>query len=281
MSCSSVDAAPATIGAALRTPGIDPLDARVLLQQVLGMSHAGLIAHSERRLADDERRRFAELIARRASGEPVAYLLGWREFYGRRFKVEPAVLVPRPETELLVDIALDRLAPSEVTSVLDLGTGSGIVAITLALERPPCHVTAVDVSPEALALARENAQALGAARVEFRQGDWYEPVAGRRFQLIVSNPPYVADADPHLLQGDVRFEPMGALRAGRDGLDAIRRIVAGARAHLDPGGWLFFEHGFDQADECRRLLAEAAFVDVTTASDLAELPRVSGGRMPR
>jgi release factor glutamine methyltransferase len=266
---------------AMRLAGIEPVDARLLLQHVLGISHAALIAHDERELAEDERRRFLALAARRAAGEPVAYLLGWREFYGRHFAVNPAVLIPRPETELLVDQALQRLPPDARIEVLDLGTGSGNIALTLALERPRCAVTAVDASASALAIALENARALRAGNAEFRQGDWYGPVAGRSFDLIVSNPPYVADTDPHLGRGDLRFEPPAALRAGPDGLAAIRQIVALASEYLRPNGWLLFEHGYDQAHACRCLLAEAGFVDVTTASDLAELPRVSGGRKAR
>ncbi|MGH8667153.1 MAG: peptide chain release factor N(5)-glutamine methyltransferase [Burkholderiales bacterium] len=281
MAGSTVSAAPATIGAAMREAGLDPVDARVLLQQVLGIPHAALLAHDERVLSEDERRRFAALAARRADGEPVAYLLGWREFYGRRFAVGPAVLVPRPETELLIDQALQRLPPAARVEMLDLGTGSGNIALTLALERPRCALTAVDASGCALAMARENARTLGAGNIEFLQGDWYGPVTDRSFDLVVSNPPYVAETDPHLGLGDLRFEPASALRAGPDGLAAIRQIVARAPEYLRANGWLLFEHGYDQAHACRSLLGEAGFVDVTTASDLAELPRVSGGRKAR
>lgn len=266
------------IAAALRTPGIDPVDARVLMQHVLGLSHAELIAHADRALATEEYERFRDLAERRRRGEPVAYLVGWREFYGRRFAVTPAVLVPRPETELLVDQALARVDADSPKRVLDLGAGSGNIATTLALERPDWTVTAVDSSPAALAVARENARTLGAGRVEWLQGDWYDAVAGRTFDLIVSNPPYVAQSDPHL--HDLRFEPAAALCAGPDGLAAIRRIVAGAPAHLEHGGWLLFEHGFDQAQACASLLAQAGFTDLVQVRDLADLPRVSGGRLP-
>ncbi len=278
MFVSNASAAPTTIGAALRLPELDPVDARLLLQDVLGLSHAALIAHAERVLSEAQRRRFMALAARRAAGEPVAYLLGWREFYGRRFAVGPAALIPRPETELLIDRVLERLPPAAAAEVLDLGTGSGVIALTLALERPHCILTAVDVSAGALALARENARTLGVRHIELLQGDWYGPVAQRAFDLILSNPPYVADTDPHLALGDLRFEPASALRAGPDGLAAIRHIVAQAPEHLRPNGWLLFEHGYNQADECRHLLADAGFVEITTAADLAELPRVSGGR---
>ncbi len=278
MFVSNASAAPTTIGAALRLPELDPVDARLLLQDVLGLSHAALIAHAERVLSEAQHRRFMALAARRAAGEPVAYLLGWREFYGRRFAVGPAALIPRPETELLIDRVLERLPPAAAAEVLDLGTGSGVIALTLALERPHCILTAVDVSAGALALARENARTLGVRNIGLLQGDWYGPVAQRAFDLILSNPPYVADTDPHLGLGDLRFEPASALRAGPDGLAAIRHIVAQAPEHLRPNGWLLFEHGYNQADECRHLLADAGFVDITTAADLAELPRVSGGR---
>jgi release factor glutamine methyltransferase len=262
----------------LRLPGLDPVDARVLLQHVLGMSHAGLIAHSGRRLDEAQQRHFHDLARRRAEGEPVAYLLGWREFYGRPFQVDSRVLIPRPETELLVDLALARLEPGVPSQLLDLGAGSGNVALALALERPACQVTAIDASPHSLAVAHDNKRLLGAGNISLIQGEWLEPVVGRAFDLVVSNPPYVAEADPCLDRGDLRYEPRLALASGPDGLDAIRRIVATAPRHLKPGGWLLFEHGFDQDNECRRLLAEAGFADIMTVADLAELPRVSGGR---
>jgi peptide chain release factor 1 len=269
------------VAEALRIPGLDPLDARVLLQEVLRATHAALIAHPERLLSEDEDRRFRELAARRVRGEPVAYLLGWREFYGRRFAVDPSVLILRPETELLVDLALERLAPEAHAEVLDLGTGSGNIALSLALERPDCRVTAVDASARSLAVASNNARSWAAANVVWRHGDWLEPVAGEAFDLIVSNPPYVCAADPHLARGDLRFEPRAALSAGAEGLDAIRQIVSASPACLKPGGWLLFEHGFDQGEACRRLLAAAGFAEIATVPDLAELPRVSGGRKPR
>jgi release factor glutamine methyltransferase len=268
---------PPTIAAALRTQGIDAIDARVLLEHVLGLPHAALIAHADRALSNGEYERFRDLVERRRRGEPVAYLIGWREFYGRRFALTPSVLIPRPETEVLVEQALARFHADARIRVLDLGTGSGNIAITLALERPDWMVTALDWSPAALAVARGNARSLGAGSIEWLQGDWYGPVAGRAFDLIVSNPPYVAQFDPHL--HDLRFEPSAALCAGPDGLAAIRRIVAGAGAHLVPQGWLLFEHGFDQAQACASLLAQAGFTSLTHARDLAGLRRVSGGRL--
>jgi release factor glutamine methyltransferase len=268
----------ATVADALRLPGLDPTDSRILLQHVLHASHAELIAHSERPLDERERAQFGSLAARRRHGEPIAYLVGLREFYGRTFAVDAAVLIPRPETELLIDLALARIPKDQRASILDLGTGSGIVAITLALECPLSEVCAVDVSQSALAVATRNAHALGANRVRLLEGSWYQPVRGRRFDLIVSNPPYVTDGDPHLAQGDLRFEPGQALKGGGDGLNSIREIVAAAPAYLVDGGWLLFEHGYDQGPSCRGLLAAAGFSEIFTAEDLGVLPRVGGGR---
>ncbi len=219
--------------------------------------------------------RFASLATRRAQGEPVAYLIGEKEFYGRSFAVSPAVLVPRPETELLVELALARLRPLPAPRVLDLGTGSGCIAVTLALECPAASLLAVERSADALAVARANAQRLG-ARVEFALGDWYENVGGG-FDAIVANPPYVAAADPHLQA--LQQEPQHALVAGGDGLADLRRIVAGAPAHLHPGGWLAVEHGHDQAAGVRRLFALAGFVAIETHRDLAGVERVCAGTL--
>lgn len=266
------------IAEALVGAGLKPLDARVLLQHVLQASHAELIAHPERALRADEQASYRRLAERRRCGEPIAYLTGWREFYGRRYGVDPAVLIPRPETELLVDAALARL-PVCGASILDLGTGSGNVAVTLALERPAAAVTATDLSAAALARARANAESLG-ARIELLAGNWYEPVAERRFDVIVSNPPYVAEGDAHLREGDLRFEPPASLAAGPDGMAAIRAIVAEARLHLEPAGWLIFEHGCEQAEASASILREAGFDACFLARDLAGLPRVSGGRSP-
>jgi release factor glutamine methyltransferase len=265
-----------TVAEALRLPDVDAADARILLAHVLGVGHAFLIAHPERPLRADEHSRFLALAARRAHGEPIAYLVGWREFYGRPFRVGPAVLIPRPETELLVAAALARIGPH--ARVLDLGTGSGNVAISIALERPEAELTAIDASGDALALARVNASALGARNLVLLQGDWFAPLAARRFDAIVSNPPYVAIADPHLQAGDLRFEPMIALRAGSDGLACIRHIVAHAGRHLHAGGWLLFEHGHDQGEACRTLVRAAGYEDVYTEHDLADWPRVTVGR---
>jgi release factor glutamine methyltransferase len=254
---------------------ISAAEARLLLQHVLDAPVAELAAHPESPLTDCQSRHHLDLVARRAAGEPIAYLIGRREFYGRDFSVTPSVLIPRPETELLVEVGIDKLHTSSRPRVLDLGTGSGCVAITLALESAG-EVTAVDISPDALAVARDNAQRLGAV-VRFAQSDWFSGIDGR-FDLIVANPPYVAAGDPHLEQGDLRFEPPIALACGADGLAAIRHIVDAAKRHLAPGGWLFFEHGYDQAAAVRELLVAAGFGDIEQHRDLAGIVRVSGGR---
>ena len=250
-------------------------EARLLLRHVLGVTHAALEAHPEREVSPRETADFHTLAMRRAAGEPIAYLTGHREFYGLEFHVTPAVLIPREETELLVEIAVEKPA----RRILDLGTGSGCLAIAVARELPRAQVTAVDVSAAALDVARENAARHGAT-VRFVQGDWFAPLGGERFDLILANPPYVAEADPHLAQGDVRFEPRGALAAGPDGLDDIRRIAAAAAAHLVAGGRLVFEHGYDQAQAVAALLAQAGFVAIEQRRDLAGIPRVTGGARP-
>jgi release factor glutamine methyltransferase len=228
-------------------------------------------------------------FARRRAGEPVAYLLGQREFWSRDFRLTPAVLIPRPETELLVETALQWLdglsggkagvISAAAPAVLDLGTGSGVVAITLALERRHCVLTAVDQSPDALAVARANAQRLGAS-VQFLHGDWFNPCVGQRYALVVSNPPYVATDDPHLQQGDLRYEPLAALDGGRGGFACLRRIAREARRHLLPGGCLMLEHGYDQAARLRIYLRELGYVEVQSRDDLAGIARVTLGVMP-
>jgi release factor glutamine methyltransferase len=257
---------------------IPPAEARLLLRHVLTCSAADIAAHPERTLDGSQSSRDADLVARRAAGEPIAYLVGSREFHGREFRVTPAVLIPRPETELLVEVAMSKVSRGGTPRILDLGAGSGCVAITLALELG-CEVIAVDVSADALAVAKENAERLG-ANVRFVHSDWFAGVEGR-FDLIVGNPPYVAEGDPHLSEGDLRFEPSRALSSGADGLDAIRRIVAGAPGRLKPRGWLFLEHGYDQAGAVRLLLIEAGFEAVEQHRDLAGIIRVTGGMLTR
>lgn len=266
-----------TVARLLRESGLADVDARALLRHVLGWSPAQLASRAEAAVSPSMAEDFAALAARRAAGEPVAYLTGEREFYGLMFKVTPAVLIPRPETELLVDLALQRIPADAPCRVLDLGTGSGCVALAIAGQRPQSQLTATDCSRDALELASANAQALDVHNVEFVHGDWFDAVAGRRFDLVVANPPYIAAGDAHLGEGDLRFEPRGALTAGTDGLECIRRIVRGAAAHLVAGGWLLFEHGYDQAQACQALLAAHEFRGVFSRRDLAGIERVSGG----
>ena len=270
-----------TLGEAFREARrrIRAADAGVLLCHVIGRDPAYLIAHPEMRLRPDEHESLSALIERRVRGEPVAYLTGEREFYGRTFRVTPAVLIPRPETELLVDLALERLPRAAAARVLDAGTGSGCIAIAIASERSHCKILALDQSSEALGVARRNAVSLGVGNVAFLQSDWFSALGRERFDIIVSNPPYVARADPHLQDGDARFEPLAALEAGAEGLEAIERIVAEAKPHLIAGGWLLFEHGYDQAARARQLLQAAGYDDVFSARDLAGIERVAGGRL--
>jgi release factor glutamine methyltransferase len=266
-----------TIAEALRNAGIDPADARVLLRAALGASAAHLAAHPEQALTEVENKRYRAWVERRRAGEPVAYLTGEREFYSLAIKVNPAVLIPRPETELLVEAALGLIATDAPVRVLDLATGSGCVAVAIGRHRARARVTATDISRDALAVARSNAEAHG-VDIEFIESDWFASLSGRAFDLIVSNPPYVAEGDPHLDGGDLRFEPRSALVAGPDGLACIGPIVARADAHLAHGGWVLFEHGFDQAARCRGLLQRAGFEQVISKRDLAGIERISVGR---
>lgn len=267
-----------TIAEALRGAGIDAGDARALLRAALQTSAAHLAAHPEQMFTAAQHARFREWVERRRAGEPVAYLTGEREFYSLAIKVTPAVLIPRPETELLVDTALGLIPPDAPLRVLELGTGSGCVAVAIGRHRPHARVTAAEISRDALAVARANAAAHGVA-VEFVESAWFSALSGRSFDLIVANPPYVAEGDPHLEQGDLRFEPRGALVAGPTGLDCIERIVEESVRHLSAGGRLLFEHGHDQAPCSRALLAAAGYADIVTRRDLAGIERVSGGRV--
>jgi release factor glutamine methyltransferase len=252
-----------------------PLENRILLCHALNLSRVGLITNGDRVLTGEEAARLAGLVERRLAGEPIAYIVGQREFYGLPFHVTPAVLIPRPDTELIVELALARLAPR--ASLLDMGTGSGAIAVSVAHTRPDAQVTALDLSEEALGVARVNAAANG-VQVRFLRSDWFAALQGDSFDLIASNPPYIASSDEHLAQGDLRFEPSGALTDFADGLSALRTIVAGAPAHLVQGGWLLLEHGYDQAASVRALLADAGYTEVQSWRDLAGIERVSGGR---
>ncbi|MDO8465070.1 MAG: peptide chain release factor N(5)-glutamine methyltransferase [Gallionella sp.] len=288
------------------------IEAQMLLQQVLDVSRAYLLAHPEQALDETQAAAYRTLLQRRLAGEPLAYILGEREFYGLNFKVTPATLIPRPDTELLVELALARIQPPSPPTplpvpaggipaasgskaartgetgedgrqagrgcrVLDMGTGSGAIALSIAHARPDIEVTAVDASQDAMEVARENARRLNLDNVRLLRSDWFSALESEYFDLIVSNPPYIADGDAHLAQGDLRFEPRTALASGADGMDDIRRIVTQAREHLNGGGWLLLEHGYDQAGRVRALLQQAGFSEVFSAHDLAGIERVSGG----
>ncbi|PAK89223.1 protein-(glutamine-N5) methyltransferase, release factor-specific [Stenotrophomonas rhizophila] len=262
-------------------PGVEGRhEAELLLLHVLGRERGWLFAHATDLLDPATAEAFAALLQRRIAGEPVAYLLGRRGFWTLDLAVSPATLIPRPETERLVELALEWLPEGMPLRIADLGTGSGAIALALASERPLAQIVATDMSGDAIAVAAGNARQHGLANVAFRQGSWHAPLAGERFDLIASNPPYIASDDPHLAQGDLRFEPATALASGHDGLDDIRLIIAGAPAHLQPGGWLLVEHGWDQGEAIRALLEGAGFVEVETALDLEQRDRVSLGRWP-
>lgn len=267
------DPAPVSAQALLRACALPAIESRALLCHVLGVSREHLVAHPETKVTEDQRRRFAQAAEQRLAGMPLAYLTGRQAFYGHDFDVGPAVLVPRPDTELLVDAALAALAGRAGARVLELGTGSGCIAISLALARPDLWIVATDRSADALQVARANQARLGST-LRFIAADWFAPLAGP-FDLIVSNPPYIAAGDAHLAA--LRFEPETALTSGSDGLDDLRRITRDARARLAPGGQLLVEHGYDQGDSVRQLLAGAGYAGVRTLRDLAGHERVGVG----
>jgi release factor glutamine methyltransferase len=266
----------ATIGGLLRESALPRLEGELLICSILGCERAWLIAHTEEVINSSRARSVRALFARRRSGEPVSYITGWREFYSLALRVTPQVLIPRPETELLVELALERLPPGAQARVLELGTGSGAIAIALARERPGLEMVATDVSEAALILARRNARDHG-AEIAFVLGDWFDALGPERFDLIVSNPPYVPAGDAHLERGDVRFEPHLALVGGEDGLACVREIAARARDRLRPGGSLLMEHGYDQGDRCVALLRALGYTEVTDSRDLSGWPRVCAG----
>lgn len=259
----------------LRQIDLDRSDVFALFTYVTGLNRAWLIAHGTDDLSPVHWALLEPIMARRKQGEPIAYITGYRDFFGYEFKVDTSVLIPRPETELLVELAQSFSPPDG--KILDLGTGSGCIAVTLKCERPDLEVVAVDCSSDSLQIASFNAKRLGAT-VYFLESNWFSALGGMTFDLIVSNPPYIALNDPHLLEGDLRFEPRHALSDGADGFTHLRTVVNTALSFLRPGGWLLFEHGWDQALMSRNLLTMAGFDQVSTWNDLAGLERVSGGR---
>jgi release factor glutamine methyltransferase len=271
-----------TVQHALRQSGLPPNETRLLAAHVLGWSSIQLITDNETLLDSRQERALCTAFERRMKGEPIAYILGQREFFGLMFSVSPDVLIPRPETELLVELAQQRVNEARrPVKILDLGTGSGAIAVTLHHICKQVDVWATDRSAAALIVARRNADAHPAASgssIAFVQGDWYAPLAQQRFDIVLSNPPYIESNDRHLIEGDLRFEPVDALTDHEDGLAALRHIVAHALPHLNPNGWLFQEHGYNQADAVRRLLSDAGFPHPESWRDLAGIERVSGAR---
>ena len=253
------------------------LEINLLLQHLLQVNRAWLISHDRDVLTDDQQQDFYALLQRRLAGEPIAYILGVREFYGLTLKVTPATLIPRPDSETLVEAALQKISVDVAWDILDLGTGTGAVALAIAKHRPKCHVIGVDASAEALVVAIENAQNLDLKNLSLIKSNWFSDLAAEKFDVIVSNPPYIAEADCHLTQGDLRFEPRSALASGFDGLDDIRLIIQQAPNYLKPNGWLMLEHGYDQAHSVAALLKEHGFSQIDHAQDLAGILRVTFG----
>jgi release factor glutamine methyltransferase len=277
---------PVTVGEALRqavttltpTSPTPRLDAEVLLMHVCSLDRSNLITRNETALTGKQLNMLENLLHRRKRGEPVAYITGTREFWSMELDVTPGTLIPRPETELLVEKALEHIPRDAEWTIADLGTGSGAIALAITKERPRCRVIAADNSSAALEVARSNAKKFGLTNIEFHEGDWFAALAGATFDMILSNPPYIRAGDPHLKQGDVRFEPATALVAGTEGLDAIRHIARHAREFLKPGGWLLFEHGWDQAEAIGDYLRQQGYRNIACHTDLTGHARVAGGR---
>jgi release factor glutamine methyltransferase len=279
--CSSIEQALQLAEAKLNSAD-GAMEARLLLQHVLGVNRAWLISHANDVLQTNRDGEFQALLTRRLAGEPIAYLIQQREFYGLTLRVSPATLIPRPDSETLVDAALEKIPhPStKPITVLDLGTGSGAIALAIAHNRPQASVLAADASDAALTVAQDNASELKLSNVKFALSDWYANLAEQRFDVIVSNPPYIAKNDPHLSQGDLRFEPLSALAAGLDGLDDIRQITEQGLIHLKPQGWLMLEHGYNQGAAVRELMAQAGLVEIASKQDLGGNERVTLGKNP-
>ncbi|MDP3210050.1 peptide chain release factor N(5)-glutamine methyltransferase [Methylotenera sp.] len=255
-------------------------EAQLLLQNVLNVNRAWLLAHESDTLQDKIKTDYEALLARRLIGEPIAYIFGYREFFGLNLIVTPDTLIPRPDTETLVETALDKIPLETPFTVLDLGTGTGAVALAIAQNRPEAQVTAIDASSGALDIAKRNSNQLDLTQVDFRLSNWFSALEGERFNLIVSNPPYIEQQDTHLTQGDLRFEPMSALASGTDGLDDIRQIVDNCLLYLHPQGWLMLEHGYNQAHLVTDLMAQSGLIDITTIKDLGGNDRVTIGKNP-
>jgi release factor glutamine methyltransferase len=268
-----------TVSSALAVSGLIPFEAKILLAHVLGCDRAWLAAHGDAQLTREQVKTFEALARRRRDGEPVAYLTGRREFFGLDLEVTPDVLIPRPETELLVEEVLRWIAPDASARVLDLGCGSGAVALAIAHERPLVRVLGADVAPAAVELAQRNATRLDIKNVAFVVADWFDGIPREKFEVIVANPPYVGEDDPHLEAGDLRFEPPVALTPGHDALAAIRTIIEAAPEYLASHGALTLEHGHDQSQSTQALLSSAGFVEVRSLRDLAGILRVTSGRM--
>jgi release factor glutamine methyltransferase len=255
------------------------LEAQLLLEHTLKVNHAWLIAHAENELDSRDQLQFHELIQRRMTGEPIAYIIGEREFYGLTLKVTPNTLIPRPDTETLVDTALSLIPKNAPKTILDLGTGTGAIALVIAKHRPLSQLTAVDASYEALKVAQENAQHLTIPNVHFLQSNWFEHLLNQTFDLVISNPPYIEESDPHLNQGDLRFEPLSALASGNDGLNDIRHIISHVKKHLNPHGWVLIEHGYNQSSRVADLMRLAEFNLIQHVNDLAGIERVTMAQM--